>query len=135
MLWAMDRTEFERIVQETVDGLPPQFADAVKDVIILIKDRPHPRRHRTHSRRAGGLLGLYDGVPITEWDADHNAKLPDTITLFQKNMEEYAVDETEVPHVIRETLLHEIAHHFGFEHDVIDEMEKKWLEKREETQE
>jgi predicted Zn-dependent protease with MMP-like domain len=118
----MDAREFQTVVAETVKGLPKKFRDALKDVAIVVE--PLPRS------RGRSLLGLYEGVPITEWGIDYSGKLPDKITLYKENIERYAESPEEVPHVIRETLLHEIAHHFGFEHDRIDEMEERWRKAR-----
>jgi predicted Zn-dependent protease with MMP-like domain len=56
--------------------------------------------------------------------------LPDQITLFSDNIERYAASEDEIPHVVRETLWHEIAHHFGFDHEAMHDMEARWRKKR-----
>jgi len=120
----MERTVFETVVNQTIRGLPKQFRDAIKDVAVVIEPRPI-------GRRGGGmLLGLYEGVPATAWGREYSGKLPDKITLFQVNIEAVSRTEDEIPHIIRETLLHEIAHHFGFDHDKIGEMEKRWRAKR-----
>jgi predicted Zn-dependent protease with MMP-like domain len=127
----MDAADFQRIVDETITELPARFREAIKDVAIVVEGHPHPRRHRTHSFRTGGLLGLYEGTPITAWGVEYSGKLPDKISLFRENIIRHAGSPEEIPHVIRDTLLHEIAHHFGFEHDVIDRMEARWEERRE----
>lgn len=113
---------FERIVNDTVATLPQQFQDALKEVVIVIELRQPPMRLSGH----GTLLGLYEGVPLTEWGRDYSGKLPDKITLFKENIEAYAKTPEELPDVIRETLLHEIAHYFGYDHDKIHDMEKRW---------
>jgi predicted Zn-dependent protease with MMP-like domain len=124
MIEPMDPQAFERIMNETILTLPPQFQDSIKDVIIVIQPEAHTQKERR-------LLGLYEGVPVTAWGRDMmSGRLPDKITLFKDNIEAYAFDEAEVPHIIRETLLHEIAHHFGFGHDVIGKMEKRWKTRR-----
>ncbi len=126
----MDPAEFQIIVDRAVAHLPERFRAAVKDVVILVRDRPDPRGHRTHSRRSGLLLGLYEGTPITEWLPEYSGKLPDTITLFREHIEAAGQPE-DIPHVVSDTLLHEIAHHFGFDHDRIDVMEERWRARRE----
>jgi predicted Zn-dependent protease with MMP-like domain len=126
----MDRTVFEKIVNETIESLPSQFHDAIAQTAIVIEDRTLSHS-RTGTRGGGMLLGLYEGIPITEWGRDFiSGKLPDKITLFKENIEAYAETPEEIPHVIRETLLHEIAHHFGFDHDTIHLMEKRWRKAR-----
>lgn len=120
MIEPVDPQAFEKIVDETVRSLPQQFQDAIQDVAIVIEQRPR-------GRRRGLLLGLYEGIPVTEWGRDFiSGRLPDKITLFKEHIELYAESPEEVPHVIRETLLHEIAHHFGFEHEKIHKMENRW---------
>ncbi len=118
----LDPQAFERIVNDTVATLPPQFQDALKEVAIVIELRQPPARVSGR----GTLLGLYEGIPMTEWGRDYSGKLPDKITLFKENIEVYAKNPEEIPDVIRETLLHEIAHYFGYDHDKIHEMEKRW---------
>ena len=118
----LDPQAFERIVNETVATLPQQFQDALTEVAIVIEPRQPPAR----VSGGGTLLGLYEGIPMTEWGRDYSGKLPDKITLFKENIEAYAKDPGEIPDVIRETLLHEIAHYFGYDHDKIHEMEKRW---------
>jgi predicted Zn-dependent protease with MMP-like domain len=118
----MEPTEFQAVMQRTLKNLPKQFRDVLKNVVIVIEPLP------TSGRRS--LLGLYEGIPVTEWGLDFSGKQPDKITLYKENIERYAASPEEIPHVIRETLLHEIAHHFGFDHDKIDGMEKRWRKKR-----
>jgi predicted Zn-dependent protease with MMP-like domain len=121
----MEADEYRLIVGETIEALPAKLRDRMKDVVVVIEERPQ----RGYRRR---LLGLYEGVPITEWGKGAAvAELPDQITLFTRMIEAVAETEEEVPHVVRETLWHEIAHHFGFDHDAMHDMEAKWRRKRE----
>lgn len=130
---SMERSAFEMIVNETVASLPAQFQKAIAETAIVIEDIPSGRT-RKGTRGGGLLLGLYEGIPITEWGREFiSGRLPDKISLFKENIEAYAENEEEIPHVIRETLLHEIAHHFGFDHDVIHRMEKRWRANRNRT--
>jgi predicted Zn-dependent protease with MMP-like domain len=91
-------------------------------IVVTMHDQPAQRR--------GLLLGLYEGVPLTEWGWDYNGRIPDKITLYKNSIEQVASSPEELPHIIRETLLHEIAHHLGFDHPHIRGMEKKWRGKR-----
>ncbi len=122
----MDPKEFQAVVDSTVLTLPEQFQKALNDVMIVIEPFPAPRRGRINR----GLLGLYEGIPVTAWNRDYSGKPPDKITLYQENIELYARTPEEIPHVIKETLLHEIAHYFGHDHDRIGPMEKRWRQKR-----
>lgn len=120
----MEPVQYEVIVQDAIGALPEQIRSQLENVVILISDTPP-------ARRRGLLLGLYEGVPVTHWGrGDINGKLPDTITLYRPSIERVAKSEEEIPHIVRETLWHEIAHHFGFDHDTMHDMEKRWRERR-----
>lgn len=119
----MDRSEYERIARETVQMLPEAIRKQVEDVAIVIDERPL-------SRRGQLLLGQYEGVPITEWGRERAMSMPDKITLFPRAIEASARSEADVPDIVRETLWHEIAHFFGFDHGKIAEMEERWHERR-----
>ena len=117
----MDTHEFEAVVREAIAAFPPRIREELKDVVIVIEDRPQQR-----GERGGLLLGLYQGVPLTEWGRQYSGKLPDKITIFREPIERVAASEEEIPRVIRETVWHEIAHYFGFDHEQIRKMERRW---------
>ncbi len=119
----MERAQYEAIVREAIDALPEHLRARLADVAIVFDDRDPPARGRL-------LLGLYEGVPLTEWGRDLAATLPDKITLFTGAIEAATATDDEIPNAVRETLWHEIAHFFGFEHDKIHEMEERWRQKR-----
>lgn len=121
----MDRPDFEAVVNETIKTLPEKFQKAIEGVAVVVE--PYPV---SNGRIVYSLLGLYQGTPVTTWSPEYSGKLPDKISLYQMNIENYAQTPEEVPHIIRETLLHEIAHHFGFDHDRIHGMEKRWRQQR-----
>lgn len=121
---SMNRAAFEAVVQETLDALPKHIREGLNDVAIVIEERPP-------DGRKGLLLGLYEGIPLTEWGrGGFSGKLPDKITLFMEPIITVAGNPEEVPHVIRETLWHEIAHYFGYDHGYIRTMERRWRTKR-----
>ncbi len=120
----MNRSDYDAVVRDAMDALPEKFRSQMDGVVVVIEDRPQ------RGRRAR-LLGLYEGVPVTAWGKGNAvAELPDQITLFTQTIERVAKSEEEIPHIVRETLWHEIAHHFGFDHDAMHDMEKRWKEKR-----
>jgi len=106
----MDRTAFERIVEEEYSGLPVHFRETMENILIVVEDLPPPAR-----RRKGLLLGEYHGIPLTKRGADYGMYpvVPDTITLYQINLEDLAEQEGDLRRHIRETLIHEIGHYFG----------------------
>lgn len=126
MLSLMEAAAYRRIADDVIRALPPAFRAYMKNVVVIIEERPQ-RGRRTR------LLGLYEGVPVTEWGKGMgHVELPDQITLFTRAIEASVGSDDEVPHVVRETMWHEIAHHFGFDHGAIDEMERRWRAKRDE---
>jgi predicted Zn-dependent protease with MMP-like domain len=116
--------EFEEIAQEEFDALPARFREAVENVRIVVAahDTPGDRR-RAGARGSAPLLGLYEGIPVPKRGIDYGVypALPDTITLFQGSIEAVSRTPGEIRRTIRETLIHEIAHHFGFSEDEIRE--------------
>jgi len=120
----MTRERFEAIAEEEFADLPEPFRQRMENVRIVIEDVDSPaRRRQAGLGRSGMLLGLYEGVPLPRRGIDYGVVpvMPDTITLFQKNIESIARSESDVRRQIRETLIHEIAHHFGMDEDEIRE--------------
>ena len=112
----MDTEEFEATAQKVFDALPVPFRDAIDNVRIIVEDVPGGERMRLKGYRPGTLLlGLYEGVPLTRRGIDYGVApvLPDTITLYRRNIEAVAAAPGEIPGIIRDTLIHEIGHYFG----------------------
>jgi len=123
---------FHTLALEAIEALPDHIREQMKDVVVVIEDRPETRAGGPAPKTARGslLLGLYEGVPLTAWGRDYSGKLPDRITLFRGPIEAVAGSEEEVPRVIRETVWHEVGHYFGLDHEQIGKMEKRWRESR-----
>jgi predicted amidohydrolase/predicted Zn-dependent protease with MMP-like domain len=100
---AGNRARFEQLVAEALDSLPEDFARAMENVDVIIEDvAPEP-----------GLLGLYEGVPQTDRGSAYAGVLPDRITIFRRSIERIAKDDDDLQRIVRDTVVHEIAHHFG----------------------
>ena len=112
--------EFETLVDEALAELPPELGDRVSNLHIVVEDLPDPED--VEDGDVEGLLGLYEGVPLTERAADYYGFLPDRITLYKANIEDEAGSADEVREVIRRTVLHEMAHHFGIDDDRLEEL-------------
>lgn len=110
----MERKEFERIVLELIDRLPERFKNDMKNVSIVLEERPSMSLLKEVGVRGGRLLGLYQGIPLTKRGLGYNGVLPDRIILFMKEIEEAAKMEN-VPLVekIKNVLYHEVGHYFG----------------------
>lgn len=120
----MSRTEFERLVVEALDELPPFFQDKMANIELLLKPWPTADDRRDAGLPRGyTLLGLYTGIPLTDRTHGYNLVTPDIITLFQGPIERAAEGEPEqIREQVRQTVIHEIAHHFGISDDRLREL-------------
>ena len=102
----MDPERFEELVGEALDELPPELLRAMDNVVVLVEPR-HPDDP--------DLLGLYEGVALTDRTSDYGGVLPDRITLYREALVEMCADEDELRDEVAITVVHEIAHHFGID--------------------
>jgi predicted Zn-dependent protease with MMP-like domain len=102
----LDRGDFEALVERALDEIPDEIAALVNNLVVLIEDDP--------PTDDPDLLGVYDGVSLTERGADHTG-LPDRITIFRRPLLEMCADDDELVREVRITVVHEIAHHFGID--------------------
>lgn len=89
------------------------FREAIEEVAVLVEDEPDERQREEHPE-ADDLLGLYEGVPKTEWAADH-ALIPPRITIFRRAIEGLSASPATQREEVRRTVKHEIAHHLGYD--------------------
>lgn len=109
----MDAKRFEELVSEALDLIPSELARAIDNVVILVADR-HPEEP--------DLLGLYQGVALTERDSMYAGALPDTITIYSESLLEICDTEADVVEEVTITVIHELAHHFGIDDDRLHEL-------------
>ena len=110
-----DRARFEELVAEAIDGLPSWVHDRLENVQVIVEDRP--------PADAPNLLGLYEGIPLTERGHEYTWALPDRITLYRQTIElEAANDPAMVREMVAETVIHEIAHFFGISDERLHEL-------------
>lgn len=97
---------FEQLVVDALDGIPDELARCMDNVAVFVADRSRQR----------GLLGLYEGIPLTARDAGYGGMVvPDRITIYRDAIIESCATEEEVVEQVRITVVHEIAHHFGID--------------------
>ena len=106
------RREFERLVAAALDEMPPQLMRLMDNVAVVVADR-HPTED---------LLGLYEGVPLTERGDYGGMVMPDVVTLYRLPLCEFARNEDELVEEVMVTVVHEIAHHFGIDDDKLPRM-------------
>jgi predicted Zn-dependent protease with MMP-like domain len=113
----MRRVAFRRLVSQALEDLPAEFLEKLDNVDVVVEDLPTPEQELTASSgpEEGLLMGLYEGIPLTERTSAYAGTLPDRITLFQRNIEAVCESREEIVEEIRTTVLHEIAHHFGMD--------------------
>lgn len=104
------------MVEEALAGLPPKFAAALDNVIILVEDHPSPDQlERIDLSDSHHLLGLYEGIPLTERPLGYAGALPDRITIFRISIEEMCGSDEEIRAQVRGTVMHELGHYFGMD--------------------
>ena len=96
---------FEELTAEAMDELPDWVRETIDNVEVIVEDRAPAGQP--------GLLGLYQGIPLTERGNHYAGVLPDRITLFRTNIERLARDDEELRELVAHTIVHEVAHHFG----------------------
>lgn len=122
----MNLQEFEQIVTQVVNRLPPEFLKKLDNIDILVEDWPTSQDLQTVGIRSGLLFGLYRGVPHTQRGAHYSA-LPDKIVIFAGPILAVSRDEKDAQERIKKTVLHEIGHHFGMSEEQIRRAEAKML--------
>lgn len=102
----MRRSEFEAVVDATLEGLPEWVIEKVDNLIVVVEEQP--------SAELGDVLGVYEGVSLIERD-DYFGTLPDKIVVFRQPHLAMGLNEEELKAEIRKTVLHEMGHHLGID--------------------
>jgi len=102
------QARFARLVARALDDLPAEFREQMRNIEIVVEDEPSPEQLRGD----GELLGLYEGVPLTDRGA-MEPYLPDSISIFRGPIERISASPRRQADIVRDTVVHEIAHHFG----------------------
>jgi predicted Zn-dependent protease with MMP-like domain len=117
--------EFETLVAEGIDAIPPLYQRYLQNVAFLIEDDPTPeQRIRLNLYPNETLFGLYEGVPLPRRNG-MDKLLPDKITIFKNPMLAACKDVAELKELLRHTIWHEVAHYYGLDHKRIHELEEK----------
>jgi predicted Zn-dependent protease with MMP-like domain len=100
------------MVGEALDELPDEFRERINNLAIVVEERASAR-DRDSIGAGGMLLGVYRGVPLTHRGSSYGMTVPDRIVVFQRPLERLAIDEDHLYELVRHTVFHEVAHHFG----------------------
>ena len=109
----MSTQRFDELLGDALDLIPRELAAAIDNVVVLVEDRDPEDPE---------LLGLYQGIALTERDSSYAGALPDTITIYRDSLLEICDTEDDVVTEVAITVIHEIAHHFGIDDDRLHEL-------------
>jgi len=110
----MEQAEFETLVEEALATLPEEIQAWLDNVAIAVAEQPTPeQRLQARLRRGQTLFGLYVGVPKTYRGFTYGEIVPDKILIFQRPIERFCRTPEQIRECVRQTVLHEIGHHFG----------------------
>jgi predicted Zn-dependent protease with MMP-like domain len=109
--------EFEALVEQALDGLPEEFADLLENVAVIVEEEPDPEDLEALGLDPeDDLFGLYQGVPQTERDSFYTA-FPDRVLIYRGPILRACRNRREVIREVRDTVVHELGHHFGMEEE------------------
>ena len=108
----IDEVRFERLVGEALDSLPTALGEMMENIVVLVED--------VHQEE--DLLGLYEGVPLTEREDYGGMAMPDRVTLYRLPICQICDSEDELLEEIMVTVVHEVAHHFGIDDETLHQL-------------
>ena len=111
VIW-VEPERFEEMVADALDSLPDELGRLMRNVAVTVEHGPGPP----------GLLGLYQGVPLTSRTTGYAGVLPDRITIYRRAICAICSTEAEVVEQVRRTVVHEVAHHFGLDDRRLEEL-------------
>ena len=114
----LKRARFARLVARALDELPPFFVERMRNIQIVVDDEPSEEQR---PEDGADLLGLYEGVPLTGRGAGE-PYLPDRISIFRGPIERMTASPRRQAEIVRDTVVHEIAHHFGISDERLREL-------------
>lgn len=120
--------QFDALISRAMDELPQQYIKGLDNVAITYEDEPTPeQKQKMKLNEHHLLLGLYEGIPLTQRGSGWSGMLPDKITLFKHSILAVVHNEAELFEQIKRTLWHEIAHYYGLDHARIHELQTRSL--------
>lgn len=122
----MTDKQFDAIVSAAIDDLPKDYIDNMKNVVVMVEHDPtEEQRQKLHLVDGVTLYGLYEGTPLTERRGGYSVTIPDKITIFKNPILQSSQSMEQLKAQVKRTVWHEIAHHYGLDHDRIHELEQK----------
>jgi len=122
--FSVSRRTFEKMVKEAIETIPPEMKERLENVAFLVQKNPSdlPQDWEEEDQ---GLLGLYHGVSRKDRGVSYGNVLPDRIVIYQRPLEKISSNLEELKENIRQTVIHEVGHYFGFDEDELRELEEE----------
>lgn len=110
--------EFEVLVEKALDGLPEEFAELLENVAVMVAEEPDPEDLEAMGFDPDEeLFGLYQGVPLSDRDTFYSGAMPDRVLIYRGPILRACADRRAVIREVRDTVIHELGHHFGLDED------------------
>src|SRR3979411_2409518 len=109
----MSLRRFEELVSDALDHVPPKFAEAMDNVVVLVEE---------YNPESPSILGLYHGIALTERTSNYGGVLPDRISIYRQPILSICETDEAVIEEVAITVVHEIAHHFGIDDHRLHEL-------------
>ena len=109
----MSQARFEELVADALDQVPPKFAAAMDNVVVLVEE---------FNEEAPDILGLYHGIALTERTSDYSGALPDRISIYREPILDICDTDEDVVEEVLITVMHELGHHFGIDDERLHEL-------------
>jgi predicted Zn-dependent protease with MMP-like domain len=121
----METQQFEQLVARAIENLPEEIRESLENIDVVVADDLTPeQRKREGLKNNEALLGLYEGVPLTERTHGYSGMMPDKITIFQKPIEAACKNDSQITTLVQRVVRHELAHHFGIDDDRLKEIKR-----------
>ena len=124
MMRSMELEHFEELVRRGLDLIPEEIAVRMDNVDIEVQEMPTQQQLASAGvPRGHTLLGLDIGIPLTRRTRGYNMAMPDRIIIFKRPLEAISRNDDDLVDRVRDTVIHEVAHHFGISDERLDEIE------------
>lgn len=125
-MYELSDEQFDAIITRAMDELPQEYIQGLNNVAIVMADEPtDEQKQKMKLREHAILLGLYEGIPLTQRGNGYTFVLPDKITLFKRSILRVVHNEEELFEQTKRTLWHEIAHYYGLNHERMEQLQRK----------
>jgi predicted Zn-dependent protease with MMP-like domain len=123
----MKKQNFEKFVEEALEGLPKQFRERMDNLAVIVEDNP-PKEvsERFGKTPLSTVLGLYHGVPFQHKGPYYGNMPPDVIVIYQKPIESICATDQQIREKVFEVVFHEVGHYFGLTDQELREIERSY---------